>query len=252
MKRSHPLNSQTPISGNFKCFSNYTLFQSINLKRTFHSLGLIALVFICTSVPVEVKAQCQPGAVVPMYNVNLENAPGGYVIGSYNLGDECCPIQGNNSCLILNIVVGTEFEGVGLCFDPPCSVVGYLFSESDNNFCSPPLGAGFDVCQTVICDPPSGDTIRLMLCKPGAANQPLSLTVYGVAAPDLVVTDVTEGCATTFNVEGAFEYECNNGSSPPTATPLPLTWTATDKRIFISPPSWWVILFTSRTKSNGW
>ena len=101
--------------------------------------------------------------------------------GSFPLGDECCPVQGNNSCLILNITVGSEFSGVVFCFDPPCSTVGYIFPAGTTDFCNPLLGA-----------------------------------VIGIRAPNLEVMDVAEGYSTTFNITGAEEYTCNGGNAPPT------------------------------------
>src|SRR5687768_14759072 len=152
MKRSHPLNSPNSTPKEFQSITDFTFLNHYKPQRSLLYYGLVAFMLICVALPSTMWAQCQPGANVPMYNVNVDVAPGGYVIGSYILGDECCPIQGQNSCLILNVIVGTDFEGVGLCFDPPCSVVGYLFSEADDNFCSPALGGGIDVCQAVICD----------------------------------------------------------------------------------------------------
>lgn len=164
-------------------------------------------------------AQCDLPVIT--YSIPLATAQNGNVIGSYPLSGECCsPQPGNNSCLIFDIALNNQFGAVAMCFGTPCSIQGYVLPDAGS---ACPLGAGIDLCQDQICIPPNATSIEVLVCKPGAADNPIDVSILGIAPIDLEVEDITDGCTTTFNVTGAVSLTCSGGNAPPTSTPLPVS-----------------------------
>ena len=99
-----------------------------NVRKTILPTWILLIWFGFGSFVPGALGQCDPSLTVPEYNINL--TPGNpTVTGSYALGDECCTNQqGNNSCLVFNIDV-TGFDGLAFCFDPPCSIEGFILPD---------------------------------------------------------------------------------------------------------------------------
>lgn len=183
-------------------------------------------------------AQCTPE--VPDYDIDLTALPNGVSSGSYRLGGECCNQSGQNSCLYFDITVGTQFTGIAMCFDPPCSIDGYwggLPAPGDEDWgcpggnftLTPPLEVTpqpIDLCHATVCVPSGFTEFRILVCKPGVANNPLEVDIIGVPKLNLAVNDISVGCTTEFATNGAVTAICGNGSSPPYLYPLPVTWTS--------------------------
>ena len=199
------------------------------MRTTLHlfrnvTFGLLLCCFLF-SLNTEVKAQCDPFLTVPVYPIDLCNASNFNVIGSYQLFDECCTNQqGNQSCFILRVPNCENLGALQFCFDPPCSTDGWI------DFGCDPVTGGvfgsdtFDLCKEVICVPEStGDSIDVLVCKPGVANNTIDVSLLGIEKPNLIVDSIVESCMTTFQITGAIEAECNGGASPPIITDLPIT-----------------------------
>lgn len=198
------------------------------------------LLFFCITVS-PVAAQCPGTAPLPAYDIDLTALPNGVASGSYRLGGECCDQAGQNSCLYFDITVGTMFTGIAMCFDPPCSIEGFWGGTPTNltdqdwacptgSFqLNPPLDINpqpIDLCHSTLCIPPGFTTFRVLVCKPGVANNPLEVDIIGVPALNLALNDVSVGCSTQFFTNGAAYAVCGNGSSPPYLQDLPVSWTS--------------------------
>ena len=211
--------SHTPFAGNFLLKAQKTVLPNWLFLAFF---GLVAF------VP-EVMGQCDPTQTVPEYNINL--TPGNpTVTGSYALGDECCSSQqGNNSCLVFNIDV-TGFDGLAFCFDPPCSIEGFVLdsgmSACTNNQLN--TGPGINLCREEICVPAGATMIELLVCKPGAANNLLDISILGIPSLTLEVEDIVEGCNDVFVVNGTQIPQCGNGANNVTFATPTITWSSTD------------------------
>ena len=85
----------------------------------------------------------------------------------------------------------------------------------------------FDLCMEQLCvDNTMGDSIDVLVCKPGAANNVINVSLIGVDSLDFKVDSVVESCMTTLNITGAVEVTCNGGNTPPTVDSLPVTITS--------------------------
>jgi hypothetical protein len=191
---------------------------------------LLSVFIILAVFPLNgIKAQCDASQNVPEYAINL--TPGNPTIfGSYPLGDECCSgQQGSNSCLVLNIDV-TGFDGLGFCVDPPCSIEGYILPSSsmtgDGSACA--LGTGIDLCKEEICIPDGATMMKVLICKPGNADNPIEVNVLGVPSLALEVEDIVEGCPDVFVVNGTQIPLCGSGSSDINFASPAITWSSTD------------------------
>ncbi|WP_367388491.1 T9SS type A sorting domain-containing protein [Lewinella sp. LCG006] len=174
--------------------------------------------------------QCDASLNVPEYAINL--TPGNpMVTGAYALGDECCTNQqGNNSCLIFNIDV-TGFDGLAFCFDPPCSTKGYVL-PANTSACSASnqlnAGTALDLCKEEVCIPNGATMIELLVCKPGAANNLLEISILGIPSLTLEVEDIVEGCNDVFAVNGTQIPQCGNGASDVNFATPTITWSSID------------------------
>lgn len=198
-----------------------------------YNLLLLFVAGLFLSLSGRLSAQCPP-TEVPDYDIDLTALPNGVSSGSYRLGGECCSQSGNKSCLYFDITVGTAFTGIAMCFDPPCSIDGYFGGDPNNqndqvwscpggSFSEP---APIDLCHGTFCVPPGYTTFRILVCKPGVANNPLEVDIIGIPALNLALNDVSVGCSTQFFTNGAAYAVCGNGSSPPYLQDLPVTWTS--------------------------
>lgn len=206
-------------------------------------LILLFITVVIGSHSIPLFAQCDPNAELPDYDIDLTALPNGVSSGSYRLGGECCIQAGNKSCLYFDVTVGTAFTGIAMCFDPPCSIDGYwgglpgagdegwscpggTFSAPGSYNVPPAIGQPIDLCHETVCIPPGFTTFRILVCKPGVANNPLEVDIIGVPKLNLAVNDISVGCTTEFATNGAVTAICGNGSSPPYLYPLPVTWSS--------------------------
>jgi hypothetical protein len=218
-----------------------------NITQKIKMWALLVVALLC-AYSSNSYAQCPP-IEVPDYDIDLTALPNGVSSGSYRLGGECCTQAGNKSCLYFDITVGTAFTGIAMCFDPPCSIDGYWGGDPNNvndqgwtcpggtfteatTYIVPgssptySIGQPIDLCHETVCIPPGFSTFRILVCKPGVANNPLEVDIIGVPKLNLAVNDISVGCTTEFATNGAVTAICGNGSSPPYLYPLPVTWTS--------------------------
>ena len=148
---------------------------------------------------------------IPCYNLTIPTSNGS-ATASISGSGSCCPgIPANQNCaqVTLNVPAGTS--GVQLTFNGPnqCSID--LFNITGMTGCTQ-LPAAQSIC-SVVCSPPVNGQIKLLLCKPGNFNA-ISITFTAIPVVNLMVTDVTENCSTTFNVSGGGSISFSSVANP--------------------------------------
>ncbi|MDX1686186.1 MAG: hypothetical protein R3275_13190, partial [Saprospiraceae bacterium] len=174
------------------------------------------------------QAQCDPGQSVPIYPIDLCGSPDNFVLDTLLLDDECCVNQpGGNSCFIVRLPLCSNFGSFTFCFDPPCSLEGYTDFMCDAGGMLVASDT-FDLCREQVClDQLAGvDSVDILVCKPGAADQMIELAIQGVDSVKLEVDTLVEPCMSSLVTRGAVEVVCNGGSSPPSVNNLPITITS--------------------------
>ena len=199
------------------------------LRKHFPFYLVIPLVLLLSN---NLSAQCEAGFNVPEYFIDMAAAPNGNVIGNYALEDPCCASQGNVSCMVFDINIGTTFSAVGFCIGTPCAITGEpvlgMVMPGDGSLC-PVSTMPIDLCNEQVCAPPGETQFKLLVCKPGAANSIIDISTVGIEPVNLDLNGtVVENCTAQFQVSGAATVECVSATEPPVLNNLPVTWSSVE------------------------